>query len=96
MADCAGENAHKGGPPQWLLVVNKWESAGRGCGVRECSVRKFALLATAGKLAGYEDVNDAERLSVDPAMRHVVAGGRLYLCEGDTILCYELRRGLAP
>ena len=27
------------------------------------------------RLAGYEDVNDAERLSIDPAMRHVVGGG---------------------
>ena len=26
------------------------------------------------RLAGYEDVNDAERLSIDPAMRHVVGG----------------------
>ena len=26
------------------------------------------------RLTGYEDVNDAERLSVDPAMRHVVGG----------------------
>ncbi len=26
------------------------------------------------RLAGYEDVNDAERLSVDPAMRHVLGG----------------------
>ena len=26
------------------------------------------------RLAGYEDTNDAERLSVDPAMRHVVGG----------------------
>ncbi len=45
------------------------------------------------RLAGYEDVNDAERLSVDPVMRHVVGGravdrtaastsqvGRRYLC----------------
>jgi hypothetical protein len=32
------------------------------------------------RLAGYEDVNDAERLAVDPAMRHVV-GGRA--AEGD-------------
>ena len=32
------------------------------------------------RLAGYEDVNDAERLSVDPAMRHVV-GGRATLPE---------------
>ena len=27
-----------------------------------------------GRLAGYEDTNDAERLSVDPAMRTVVGG----------------------
>ena len=27
-----------------------------------------------GRLAGYEDVNDADRLRVDPAMRHVVGG----------------------
>jgi Transposase DDE domain group 1 len=27
-----------------------------------------------GRLAGYEDVNDAERLRIDPAMRHVVGG----------------------
>jgi len=26
------------------------------------------------RLAGYGDVNDAERLSVDPEMRHVVGG----------------------
>ncbi len=26
------------------------------------------------RLAGYEDTNDADRLSVDPAMRHVVGG----------------------
>ena len=26
------------------------------------------------RLAGYEDVNDAQRLSVDPVMRHVVGG----------------------
>jgi hypothetical protein len=28
-----------------------------------------------GRLAGYEDVNDAERLCRDPAMRWVVGGG---------------------
>ena len=27
-----------------------------------------------GRLAGYEDTNDADRLSVDPAMRQVVGG----------------------
>jgi len=30
--------------------------------------------ATYGRLAGYEDTNDAERLRVDPAMRRVVGG----------------------
>ncbi len=30
--------------------------------------------STFGRLAGYEDTNDAERLAVDPAMRHVVGG----------------------
>jgi hypothetical protein len=32
------------------------------------------------RLAGYEDVNDAERLAGDPAMRHVV-GGRAALAD---------------
>ncbi len=38
--------------------------------------RMTALLRQAvfGRLAGYEDTNDAERLRVDPAMRHVVGG----------------------
>lgn len=27
-----------------------------------------------GRLAGYEDVNDADRLALDPVMRHVVGG----------------------
>ena len=27
-----------------------------------------------GRLAGYEDVNDADRLAVDPVMRHIVGG----------------------
>ena len=30
-----------------------------------------------GRLAGYEDVNDAERLRHDPAMRRIVGGKRL-------------------
>ena len=34
------------------------------------------------RLAGYEDVNDAERLAVDPAMRHVV-GGRAALADKE-------------
>ena len=34
------------------------------------------------RLAGYEDVNDAERLAVDPAMRHVVGAYQRVLVEG--------------
>ena len=34
-----------------------------------------------GRLAGYEDVNDAERLRHDPAMRWIVGGGGLW-CSG--------------
>ena len=30
--------------------------------------------SVSGRLAGYEDTNDAERLSVDPSMRYVVGG----------------------
>jgi hypothetical protein len=33
-----------------------------------------------GRLAGYEDVNDAERLSLDPAMRWVVGGRAITGC----------------
>jgi hypothetical protein len=35
------------------------------------------------RLAGYDDTNDAERLAVDPAMRHV-AGGRCRWQSGGT------------
>ena len=43
------------------------------------------------RLAGYEDVNDAERLSVDPAMRHVV-GGRATLPEKQVASTSEVGR----
>jgi len=43
------------------------------------------------RLAGYEDVNDAERLSVDPAMRHVV-GGRATLPEKQAASTSEVSR----
>ena len=33
--------------------------------------KKQALERYLGRLAGYADTNDAERLCVDPAMRHV-------------------------
>jgi len=43
------------------------------------------------RLAGYEDVNDAQRLSVDPAMRHVV-GGRATLPEKQAASTSEVGR----
>ena len=43
------------------------------------------------RLAGYEDVNDAERLSVDPAMRHVV-GGRATLADKHAASTSEVGR----
>jgi hypothetical protein len=43
------------------------------------------------RLAGYEDVNDAERLSVDPAMRHVV-GGRAAMADKRAASTSEVGR----
>jgi len=43
------------------------------------------------RLAGYEDVNDAERLCVDPALRHVV-GGRAALPEKQAASSSEVGR----
>ncbi len=43
------------------------------------------------RLAGYEDVNDAERLCVDPAMRHVV-GGRAALADKRAASTSEVGR----
>ena len=47
-----------------------------------------------GRLAGYEDVNDADRLSVDPVMRHVV-GGRATGRSGDPAWAVRGDRGYA-
>jgi len=38
------------------------------------SVLAMLRQAIYGRLAGYEDVNDADRLRIDPAMRRVVGG----------------------
>jgi hypothetical protein len=43
------------------------------------------------RLAGYEDVNDAERLCLDPAMRHVV-GGRAALSDKRAASASEVGR----
>src|SRR5262249_41120213 len=40
------------------------------------SLRALLRQSIYSRLAGYEDVNDAERLRVDPAMRTVLGGGR--------------------
>ena len=39
-----------------------------------------------GRLAGYDDVNDADRLSLDPVMRQVV-GGRVSVTRDMSGLC---------
>jgi len=51
----------------------------------------LALLRQAvyGRLAGYEDVNDAERLRVDPTLRYIV-GGRAQ--KSSTISCPNEQR----
>jgi hypothetical protein len=49
----------------------------RGCRKHNAAVRSLlALLRQSiySRLAGYEDVNDAERLCLDPALRTVVGG----------------------
>ena len=43
------------------------------------------------RLAGYEDVNDAERLCIDPALRHVV-GGRAALSDKRAASASEVGR----
>src|ERR1700720_1943671 len=50
-----------------------------------------------GRLAGYEDVNDADRLRRDPAMRWVVGGGApMGLCERDSRFeSWFLQRGVS-
>jgi len=45
------------------------------------------------RLAGYDDTNDAERMSVDPAMRQVVAGrakeptAASFICRVSRLIC---------
>jgi hypothetical protein len=45
--------------------------ARRGKNIRHM-VEGLFRLSVFGRLAGYEDVNDADRLSLDPAMRTIV------------------------
>ena len=48
--------------------------------------------AVFGRLAGYEDVNDAERLRHDPAMRWIVGGKAASGCAGRRARWGALRR----
>ena len=49
--------------------------------------------AVFGRLAGYEDVNDAERLRHDPAMRWVVGGKAAsgFAASASQMGCFETR-----
>jgi hypothetical protein len=47
-----------------------------------------------GRLAEYEDGNDADRLALDPVMRQVM-GGRGPICEAETLALSENRAALA-
>src|SRR6476659_5896410 len=46
----------------------------RGSSVTDAGLRAYRELDDAGRLAGYEDVNDADRLGRDPSMRWIVGG----------------------
>jgi hypothetical protein len=50
-----------------------------------------ALLRQAiySRLAGYEDTNDAERLAVDPAMRHVAGGRAIERAAASTVISHS-------
>ena len=49
-------------------------SDSRTGGNKQHTMAALVRQAVLGRLAGYEDTNDADRLRVDPAMRHVVGG----------------------
>ena len=77
--------------PACLPTANSTTHSAFGFGRREARRRRtgkngwHALLgmlrqAVFGRLAGYEDVNDAERLRHDPAMRWIVGGKAAHGC----------------
>jgi hypothetical protein len=41
--------------------------------------------STFGRLGGYEDVNDADRLGHDPAMRWIVGGGAVTVDQHESV-----------
>ncbi len=53
----------------------------------------FAAAVSVGRLAGYEDVNDAERLRHDPAMRWIVGGKAV---QGGAASPSQMRRFETP
>ena len=61
---------------QLLHDMARRSSQGRAQGpqLRSTPLSGFCVKSVFGRLAGYEDVNDAERLALDPVMRQIVGG----------------------
>src|SRR5262245_5885034 len=66
----SGNSTTRSASRNWPLTCSTIRARG-GTGATRCSQFRQAVF---GRLAGYEDVNDADRLGRDPAMRWVVGG----------------------
>ncbi len=58
----------------FTAMINSKLTDNRACRNTQHSVTALLRQSIYSRLAGYEDTNDAERLSVDPAMRQIVGG----------------------
>ena len=58
----------------FTAMINSKLTDNRACRNTQHSLTALLRQSIYSRLAGYEDTNDAERLSVDPAMRQIVGG----------------------